>query len=679
MRLCSHMNNVNINTINLSNSTAQKMASDTEDLINGFQALKLSALSKSKLINDQIKDVTIGPNRTILSEDSVIDVPDGTSTPVKKKALPQRKSLSPPENAGNSALKKIISDLEKQRQESVQQRILCRKSAFDEFSRREELGRKEQWLQQQQKMVETMQQQESLILDALEQYDKNVSNQHQQLVQYYHDLAEKQKKDAEELEEREKRNAQINSIIESIKKDQTEFRLTFQDIGGLLKSHAADDTLKSYLPEISNQLSVLPKKMTQIVTCCKAGQITENELKKASETLAQLKTLKQQIEKIVAYSDGLKEEAVKAQQQLEQQQQQQQQLQQQQKEAALQRMQQEQKDKINENVNNAATAVESLPAAGLSVIEKYCSRANLIRVSELQQILGKYRQSYKQFAEDGSLKQYKFDLKKAVNIPINAISAVSAKHLLDKYDRLHNLLAGRSVIVGDAQIAATKHPQAIAFCMDLVAEKLVLQGDLLISSNPEAAFNYAAVIVALWNDFPDFGRLVLAHFYEVCPYLVPLYVPRTADQTTEDYYKSQGYKYTDGVPEKQDKFLKRMTGIMRLYSAIFITKPKRGQNKNPHGINEAWRWIASVLNLEPRLDITATLIHVFLETVGFSMQAVYGKMFQKLMRFIREKYMPMVEKIDSGGPFTRLSVLFDNYAEKQILESPSGILPSGFW
>lgn len=649
------------------------MGTETEDIIDGFQALKISALSKSKLINDNVKDITIGPNRTLILEDSFISAPDGTSTPVKKtispkNSLDEMKNRSP-QNEGT--LKKFIADLEKERQEKVQEVMLARRNAFDEFSRREESGMREQWLQQQQRMVETIQQQEELILDALEQYDKNALNQHEQLVQYYQDLAVKQEQNAKELEEREKRNAQINAIIESIKKDQTEFRLTYQDIGVLLKTHATEEALKGYVPEISNHLSVLTKKMAQIVTCCKSGQITENEQKKASESLACLKSLKEQIQKIIAYS----QEAAKK-------------LEQQQKEIELQKTHQE--IKMPENTTavpstseNSASAVPSTTESGVqtapSVIQKYCSRSNLKRLSELQEFLINFKQTYKQFADDTSLKQYKFDLKKAVNIPVNAISAVNAKHLLDKYERLHNLLAGRPVIVGETQITATKHPQAIAFCMDLLAEKMVLQGDLLISSNPEAAFNYAAIIVALWNDFPDFGKLVLAHFYEICPYLVPWYVPRTADQTTEEYYKCQGYKYTDGVPEKQDKFLKRMTGIMRLYSAIFITKPKRGQNKNPHGINEAWRWIASILNLEPRLDVTATMIHVFLETVGFCMQAVYGKMFQKLMRFIRVKYMPMIEKIDSGGPFTRLSVLFDNYAAKQVLEAPGGLLPSGFW
>lgn len=652
------------------------MTTDTEDLINGFQALKISALSKSILLNDQISDITIGPNRTTIINDSVIDAPDSTSTPVKKNVTPQRKSVSP-QYEGNSALRKLIADVEKQRQEKVQEIISARKNAIDEFTRREEMGRKEQWLLQQQKIVQRMQQLELSILDALEQYDRNSLHQHQQLVLYYRDLAEKQKKNAEELEEREKKNAQISAIVENIKKEQTEFRLTFQEIGSLLKAHVEDENLKSYLPEIGHQLTALPKTMTQIVSCCKAGQITENELKKASEALGHLNTLKEQIEKIVLYSHTMKEEALKAQKRVEEEK----------KADAVKKKDQEQKDKLiekesatsslEENAKTTHSGIESAPIAVSSVIEKHCSRANLKRLSELQEFLHNYKQSYKQFAEDSSLKQYKFDLKKAVNIPVNAISAVNAKHLLDKYDRLRNLLGGRPVIVGETQIVATN--QAIAFCMNLVAEKLVLQGDLLISSNPEAAFNYAAVIVALWNDFPDFGKLVLAHFYEVCPYLVPWYVPRMEDQTTEEYYKNQGYRYTDGVPEKQDKFLKRMTGIMRLYSAIFITKPKRGQNSNPHGIIEAWRWLSSILNLEPRLDITATMIHVFLETAGFSMQAVYGKIFQKLMKFIKEKYMPMIEKIDSGGPFTRLSVLFDSYAVKQVLEQPTGMLPDGFW
>jgi nucleoporin GLE1 len=215
--------------------------------------------------------------------------------------------------------------------------------------------------------------------------------------------------------------------------------------------------------------------------------------------------------------------------------------------------------------------------------------------------------------------------------------------------------------------------------MDLLAKKFVLQGDLMISSNPEASFCYATIIVSLWNDFPNFGKLLLGYFYTQCPYLVPFYIPKTEEQTNEEYYVSLGYRYVDGQIEKQDKFLKRMTGILRLYFAILIAKPKRGQPKNPHDIKNAWNFLSSLLKLEPQLDITATALHTFLETVGFEVERVYGNAFKKLLRIIIEKFMPALKKIDSGGPVTRLEVLLQDYKSKGWFDKPNGILSSNFW
>lgn len=72
---------------------------------------------------------------------------------------------------------------------------------------------------------------------------------------------------------------------------------------------------------------------------------------------------------------------------------------------------------------------------------------------------------------------------------------------------------------------------------------------------------------------------------------MPWYPPRAVGQTDEDFYRSLGYQYVDGVVERQDKFIKRMTGIMRLYSAILVSKPKKGQTSNPHGLKSAWRYV----------------------------------------------------------------------------------------
>lgn len=120
-----------------------------------------------------------------------------------------------------------------------------------------------------------------------------------------------------------------------------------------------------------------------------------------------------------------------------------------------------------------------------------------------------------------------------------------------------------------------------------------------MSSKPEMAFPVAMIVVALWNEHTDFGELFLAHLHEACPFTVPVFLQQQDGQSNEDYYKSLGCKYSeDGTVEKQDKFLKRMSGLMRLYASITVTRQPRGVTKiHPHGLQHAWRWLAAVLNI----------------------------------------------------------------------------------
>ncbi|KAJ8968266.1 hypothetical protein NQ317_008896 [Molorchus minor] len=232
---------------------------------------------------------------------------------------------------------------------------------------------------------------------------------------------------------------------------------------------------------------------------------------------------------------------------------------------------------------------------GNSNVMKYISSiTNLKLYTEALDFLETNFLNFNNLNKDTTLKSFIFDCKKAINIPVNSISGVNSEHIVDKYNKLYQLLSGQNVIISGKVINANRHPQGIAFCMDLLAKKFVLQGDLMVSSNPESAFCYASVIISLWNDFPVFEKLVLAYFYKFCPYLVPYYIPRQVGESDEEFYIKQGYQYKDGQVEKQDKFLKRMTGIMRLYAAILVTKPKKGQQNIPHGIQYGWRWLTSL-------------------------------------------------------------------------------------
>lgn len=77
--------------------------------------------------------------------------------------------------------------------------------------------------------------------------------------------------------------------------------------------------------------------------------------------------------------------------------------------------------------------------------------------------------------------------------------------ILRKYF-IMDVFIGKNVEVAGTVVNTSNHPQGLPFCMDLLAKKFVLQGDLMISGNPEAAFSYAAVIIALWNRNPNFGK-----------------------------------------------------------------------------------------------------------------------------------------------------------------------------
>ena len=48
-------------------------------------------------------------------------------------------------------------------------------------------------------------------------------------------------------------------------------------------------------------------------------------------------------------------------------------------------------------------------------------------------------------------------------------------------------------------------------------------------------FVSAAVAVLVWNDFPEFGDLFLAHCYHNCPLLVPLYFIKTEGTSDIEY------------------------------------------------------------------------------------------------------------------------------------------------
>ena len=140
-------------------------------------------------------------------------------------------------------------------------------------------------------------------------------------------------------------------------------------------------------------------------------------------------------------------------------------------------------------------------------------------------------------AKDPALKKYRFDLQKAVTGTINSVSSNSGEGLIEKIVHLKRLLSGQSVHVGTKSVSIGYHPDAKLYCCNLLAAKIVKQGEDQVASNTQAAFPLAALAIGVWTDFEDVGDCILAHFYSVCPVLVPMYVSKSTAMSEADYMK----------------------------------------------------------------------------------------------------------------------------------------------
>lgn len=131
-----------------------------------------------------------------------------------------------------------------------------------------------------------------------------------------------------------------------------------------------------------------------------------------------------------------------------------------------------------------------------------------------------------------------------------------------------------------------------------------------------------------------------------------------------------GFAFVDNVCEEKAKFLKRLTGLVRLYASVFITKTRRTvQKPHPQGIEFAWIWLTNLISLrmiiwrtvlylnaclytnltDPIADVSAIMLHEFILIVGADMWAAFNKQFVKVLNLIQNQYISELNRIDTGG------------------------------
>ncbi|KAM4893449.1 LOW QUALITY PROTEIN: mRNA export factor GLE1-like [Sylvia borin] len=306
-----------------------------------------------------------------------------------------------------------------------------------------------------------------------------------------------------------------------------------------------------------------------------------------------------------------------------------------------------------------------------------------------QQLQDAAEQCVAAFSEIGNckgnteVKKIKTNLQKAATIPVSQISSISGSKLREVFDKINNLLSGKPVQTEGQTVLVTQHPQGLQFVCYKLAEKFVRHGEGEVSFHHDSAFPIAVVLSGI-ELHPRVGDVFLAHLHKKCPYSVPFYPAWKEGTTVEEYRRMLGYEVHDSTVEEHDHFLKRMSGMIRLYAAIIQLQWPYGnkQGAHPHGLSYGWRWLAQMLNLEPLADVTAMLLLDFLEVCGNALMKQYGIQFWKTMFFIQKSYIPRIKAVTSSGQMgclLRLKSFVQKCLQAEEIPLPKGILTPSFW
>ncbi|EAA00023.5 AGAP012004-PA, partial [Anopheles gambiae str. PEST] len=607
-----------------------------EDLLSGFDSMKLSALRNAAKLSPLIKERTIGPDCADLSrrEVSITILPAAVDSNDTTKENDPNAS-----NEGPSSIHGTPKSEEKKKNAPVTPQFTAIKhsdptdcTAVQSKLHQQELERQrlasvqKALAERHNKIRLADEQREAQLAKSLHEASLNVARKVQDSEQrLLHAVREQEKlaqaAAAQRQAQMEEENKRLNDIQAQLKRRQEEMRRKAQLI----------ETVRQSIGQFRVGTETFTKALT-VIGVQHATKFTNQ--KKA------IRTLQKDFEQLL--------QGINANQEVSQ-----------------------------VEVDQAADYCRQLDQVNVEPVSPEC----LQFYNEIKSFYEQHQTAVKQLMDDPSMKTYRFNCQKAINVPVNAISAVNREHFIDKYSKLAALLSGQNVKAGDGMVSINGHPLGRTYCTMLLAKKFVSQADTSISSNASAAFPVAAIAVALWQRFPDFGRFFLAYLHRECPYLVPYYLPQHEGQSQEEFLKTLGYRFADGgVLEKQDQYLKRMSGLARLYAAVIVTVPRKDDpTPHPHGLEYGWRWLTNILNRFPQPDICATLIAEFLQTAGSELHAAYGKQFLKVLRVLQGDYMSALNRIDTGGPKARLEGLIAKILTEGRIERPEGIMSVNFW
>jgi hypothetical protein len=333
---------------------------------------------------------------------------------------------------------------------------------------------------------------------------------------------------------------------------------------------------------------------------------------------------------------------------------------------------------VSKSVIQPTTGISAVPG-----LKEYATR---------QKFAHELEEKLKPFSESTTpeVKTYRLKLQQFIRTHINAICPESNDHLRQKYQKLALLFEGKDIEYQDVRYNTKNHPLANDFCMVYAAKTFISVATRQVMSVPKSCFGFGAIISLLWSRFPSpFGQVFLSLLTDKCPYIVGYYPPRGSNESEIDHLVACGYTFgaDQETLETQESFLNRMRTCARLYGAVIASRSPLSDH-HPHGMKNAWTFLATTLSIEPRSGTTAAVLHAFLSVTVHRLLEVYKNQFVKLLVFILRDYMTKIEANSSQDTKKQSGVQLKMLLEdslKKILEKgargikPEGVLSDYFW
>ncbi|CAK8690594.1 unnamed protein product [Clavelina lepadiformis] len=466
------------------------------------------------------------------------------------------------------------------------------------------------------------------------------------------------------LEQGKKRLETAEPIV--IKCSEIHKRLMLQFENESYKKYESNPAVVLLLKNICNtHLSLL----ATIETCRDRGIMDQVQLDEISQGYDEILTHSKQLITVI--------EKVKLEEQrLEVEKQRKKKLQEEKEEVEKRRLKEEQEKRLSKQ--NPELSAPPVPKELMFSV----SRAAYHNHQQYKTLFDEFEKTSKEFTSNKANMKLIMGINKAISVPISSITNRSGSDIKNKLADLNGVLQGQSIKVVNQHVRISDDKLAISYANLFMAKKLVKQAEGQVSSNHSTAFSLALTVLGVWAKNKTFGQLFLVQMQIKCPFLIPWYVPKLENQSENEYNRLRGYQCSDdGTVEVQDKYLSRMSGLVRSYAAIIQSPLPPGVQSHPHGIAEGWKWLSRMLDLDPWPEVTATVLYDFLDVAGYALMKAYGRQFEKLLYALCHDYFPKIEEISGsgGGPLQRLQMFLKDCVKKKRVPKPDGYLGEDFW